>query len=82
MTLLYSVCIQSAILNSAPSNTFTFCRPFLLEVNLALLLDCWIIVVVGYFIQFHIACPSPFLFHELSCRGLLLKEVLFITPFE
>lgn len=82
LTLLFSVYVQSAILNSAISNTFTFCRPFLLGVDLAPLLDCWIIVVVGYFIQFHIACPSPFFFHELSCRGLLLKEVLLITPLE
>lgn len=79
MTLVFSVYVHSAILNIEISNTFTFCRPFLLEVDLAPLLDCWITFIVGYFIQFHIVLPSV-LFPELSFRGLLLKAKVLIIP--
>lgn len=80
MTLDISAYVQSAILSIATSNTLTFCRSFLLEVDLAPLLDCWIMFIVGYFIQFHIVLPSAFFFCELSFRGL--KEIVFIIPLE
>lgn len=82
LTLVFNVCVQSAVLNIVTSNTLTFCRPFLLEFDLTPLLDCQITFIVGYFIQFRILPPTPFLFCELSFRGLLLKEIVLIIPLE
>lgn len=82
MTLVFGAYFQSAILNIATSNILTFCSPFLLEVDLAPLLDCWITFIVGYCIHFHIVLLSAFFFCELSFRGLLLKEIVLIIPLE
>lgn len=45
--LCFDTCLYVQCLNIATSNTWTFCRPFLLEFDWAPLLDCWIIVHSG-----------------------------------